>query len=219
MRRVAHRSVVDLVVDEIRRSLLDRVLVPGEPFSIVELSNRLGVSHIPVREALRLMAAEGLVELRPGRSARVPPLTRTDMTQIFHLRALLEADAMARSVPLYDDAHLSAIEEVWESLLVVPPVTAGELFDRHRAFHELLIVRSAAPWDRRLLDMLWRAADRYVALIILEKDLLAAPANLRQLHQPLLEAAKSRSTDQVTAAVHEHCDMTVGLIATLLEAG
>src|ERR1700742_4233447 len=160
MRRVSHSSLVELVVDEIHRSLLEGVLVPGEPFSIVELSDRLGVSHIPVREALRRMEAEGLVELRPGRKARVAPLTQTDMHELFRLRALVEAEVMARAAPFYEDSELDAIEAMWDGLVVLPTASAAEIFDQHSAFHELLVERSIGAWERRTLDMLHRAADR-----------------------------------------------------------
>lgn len=218
IRRVAHVSVVDAVVDEIRRSLLQGALVPGEPFSIVELSDRLGVSHIPVREALRRMEAEGLVELRPGRKARVPPLTVQDLTEIFHLRAVVEADVMARAVLLYDTQQLAAIETMWERLTVVPPADAEDIFDRHRSFHDLLVAQAIGSWERRMLSMLHRAADRYVALLV-ARDAAETSTNLPDLHRGLLKAAKSRSPERAKAAVHEHYWTAMDLISTLLTEG
>jgi DNA-binding GntR family transcriptional regulator len=216
IRPVAARSLVELVLDEIRRSLLEGSLVPGASFSIAELSDRLGVSHIPVREALRRVEAEGLIELRHGRSARVMPMSRDDLTEIFRLRALVEADAMARAVPLYTADDLAAIERAYDALLIRPDEEPEAIFVRHRGFHELLVRPAAGPWDRRLHEMLSRAGDRYVAFLIRERDLTEAPETLRELHRRLLDAATSGSPGQARDAVHEHLETAVGLIAGLL---
>jgi DNA-binding GntR family transcriptional regulator len=216
IRPVAARSLVELVLDEIRRSLLEGSLVPGASFSIAELSDRLGVSHIPVREALRRVEAEGLIELRHGRSARVMPMSREDLTEIFRLRALVEADAMARAVRLYTPDDLAAIQQAYDALLIGPDEQPEEIFIRHRGFHELLVQPAAGAWDRRLHEMLSRAGDRYVAFLIRERDLAEAPETLRGLHRRLLEAATSGCPEQAREAVHEHLETAVDLIAGLL---
>jgi len=91
VRRVVPASVVDQVTAEIRRSILDGSLPPGEPFSIVDLCRRLQVSHIPVREALRRLEGHGVVQLRPGRSAVVAPIDADDLGSIYRLRKQLRA--------------------------------------------------------------------------------------------------------------------------------
>ena len=88
---------------EIRRAVLSGVLPPGRKFSIAELSVQFGVSHIPVREALRRLEAQGLIVLRPGRSAMVSPLDRDELRAIFRLRQLLEPDLAARSCAFLTD--------------------------------------------------------------------------------------------------------------------
>jgi DNA-binding GntR family transcriptional regulator len=216
VRPIAARSLVDLVLDEIRRSLLDGSLVPGASFSIADLSERLGVSHIPVREALRRLEAEGLVELRHGRSARVAPMSRADLGEIFRLRALIESDAVARSVRLYSEADLAAIEEAWAGLLVRPDESPEEVFVRHRELHELLVAPAAGAWDRRVREVLWRAAERYMALLILERDLSEAPTALRESHRALVDAVATRSAPTARRAVREHVEAAVDLIAALL---
>ena len=70
-------SAVDRVTAWIRRSVLNGTLIPGSSFSITDLSEQLGVSAIPVRESLRRLDAQGLIQLRPGRSAIVKPLDVT----------------------------------------------------------------------------------------------------------------------------------------------
>src|SRR5919206_2910505 len=84
-RPVAQKSVVELVIDEVRRSILEGSLPPGAPVSIADLSSRLEVSHIPVREALRRLEGEGLIELRRSRSAVVASMTAEDLDHVFRL--------------------------------------------------------------------------------------------------------------------------------------
>src|SRR3954467_7718148 len=91
-RPVAQKSVVELVIDEVRRAILEGSLAPGAPVSIAELSSRLEDSHIPVREALRRLEGEGLIELRRSRSAVVAALSTDDLEHVFRLRALIEGD-------------------------------------------------------------------------------------------------------------------------------
>ena len=215
-RPVAQRSVVDLVIDEVRRSILDGSLRPGAPVSIAELSARLEVSHIPVREALRRLESEGLIELRRSRSAVVAPLSREDLANVFHLRELLEADVMARAVKLYTDADLEAIEAAWTRLEIDPGDDAESLSARHTAFHNLLLRPAANEWDWRLLDVTWQAGERYMFLILAE-TLAEIPTQFRDVHRDLLDAALRGSQREARKAIKEHLDSGLDLIGPALD--
>src|SRR5271156_2194957 len=89
-------SAVDRVTAEIRRGVLNGALKAGSSFSIADLSTQLGVSHIPVREALRRLETQGIITLRPGRSAIVNPLDRDELRSLYRLRKLIECDLAAR---------------------------------------------------------------------------------------------------------------------------
>jgi DNA-binding GntR family transcriptional regulator len=215
-RPVAQRSVVDLVIDEVRRSILDGSLRPGAPVSIAELSARLEVSHIPVREALRRLESEGLIELRRSRSAVVAPLSRADLANVFYLRELLESDVMARAVRHYTDADLAAIEGAWERLEIDPSDDAESLSGRHTVLHNLLLRPAANEWDWRLLDVTWQAGERYMFLILAE-TLADDPITFRDVHRDLVNAAQARSARQVRRAVHEHLAGGLDLIGPALD--
>ncbi len=215
-RPVAQRSVVDLVIDEVRRSILDGSLRPGAPVSIAELSTRLEVSHIPVREALRRLESEGLIELRRSRSAVVAPLSREDLANVFHLRELLESDAMARAVKIYTDDDLAAIEQAWAHLEILPQDDAESLSARHTALHNLLLRPAANEWDWRLLDVTWQAGERYMFLILAE-TLAETPTQFRDVHRDLVDAAIARSPRAARKAVKEHLDSGLDLIGPALE--
>ena len=209
------QSVVDLVIDEVRHTILDGSLAPGAPVVISELSTRLDVSHIPVREALRRLEGEGLIELRHGRSAVVAPLSAADLAHVFRLRALLEADTVARAVEHYSDEDLDELEQAYRALAIVPGDDADSLSARHNDFHRLLVSPAASEWDWRLLDMLWQAGERYVFLILAEA-LAGPPAVLQDRHTRLLLAARSRSAPHVHDAIKEHLASGVAIIGPRL---
>ena len=92
----ANSSAVDLVTSEIRRAVLTGALPAGEQFSIRDLAAQLGVSHIPIREALRRLESQGLIVLRQARSASVAPLSTGDLAAIYRLRYVDRAAAGRR---------------------------------------------------------------------------------------------------------------------------
>jgi DNA-binding GntR family transcriptional regulator len=81
----------DLAANEIRRAILAGDLVPGERLKQEQLAADLQVSRIPVREALRVLEAEGLIETRPGRGSMVIEVTREDALQVLTVRSALES--------------------------------------------------------------------------------------------------------------------------------
>jgi DNA-binding GntR family transcriptional regulator len=214
-RPVSQRSMVELVIDEVRRSILDGSLPPGSPVSINDLSSRLNVSHIPVREALRRLEGEGLVELRRSRSAVVAPLSLEDLRDVFGLRALLEGEVMSRAAKIYTDADLERLEQAWELLRVQRDDDAESLSARHAAFHRLLVAPAASQWDLRLLDIVWQAHARYMYLIFTgSRDL--GETDLRDAHLDLLQAARLRSPRAARRAVKEHLARGVALVGPAL---
>ena len=155
-------SAVDLVTAEIRRAVLMGDLPPGEQFSIRELARQLGVSHIPIREALRRLEGQGLVVLTQARSAAVAPLSADDLSAVYRLRLRIEPDLAGRSVALADPTWLEGLAESLEESRDERPDRAWQ---GHYDFHERLISPAASPWDLRLLHTLWTAAERYTLLV------------------------------------------------------
>src|SRR5882762_5065197 len=125
MRRISTTTVVDQVTEEIRRSILAGVLSPNQELSLRELADRLGVSTIPVREALRRLEGQGLLVTTPGRSTRVAPLDPADLRGIYRLRLVLEPEIASRSCLLLPDIELERLGEVVESFGVVGTSVVG----------------------------------------------------------------------------------------------
>src|SRR3954453_14626692 len=166
------QSLVDRVTDVVRQSIIDGRLKPGETVSISDLATDLGVSHSPVREALQRLSGQGLVELRPARTAIVAPLAMDDLEEIYRLCKLNEVDAVARACPDLTDDDIAELERQIE-VIGGEPLDSSEFWNAHDAFHLGLMRPVASPRLERLFTQLWEARERYVRL-----DLAEGPSEL-----------------------------------------
>ncbi|MEJ2869760.1 GntR family transcriptional regulator [Actinomycetospora sp. OC33-EN08] len=207
-------SAVDLVLHEIRRSILSGELPPGQPFTVPALTEQLGVSHVPVREALRQLEAQGLIVLSPSRSAIVTPLDPDDLRAIYRLRTTLEPELAALSAPDRTDDEVDALARMVRATFGQVPSEA--FWQPHRDFHAALIEPAASAWDRRTLTPLWDASERYTRLVF---DPVEAPESFARhrahAHDELVDAARSRDPERVRAAVRAHLEDN---LATMLAA-
>ena len=164
IRSVADRnlSAVDLVTVEIRRAVLTGALPPGEQFSIRELARQLGVSHIPIREALRRLEGQGLIVLGQSRSAAVSPLSTDDLAAIYRLRLRIEPELAGRSARTGTPQWVDELGRALEESRHVDPDRAWQ---GHYDFHERLVSPASSSWDIRVLHSLWTAAERYTLLV------------------------------------------------------
>src|ERR1700730_4476273 len=112
VRPVQAPSVVDQVTKEIRRSILAGTLRPGQEFSLREIADDLGVSFIPVREALRRLEGQSPVVPQRGKSACVVPLTHQDLHGIYRLRRQIEPEIASRSCLLLRDEDFERLDDV-----------------------------------------------------------------------------------------------------------
>src|SRR6478736_2795241 len=92
-------SSVELVYRRTRHDIVSGELAPGVPLRLQELAARNGVSMIPVREALRLLEAEGFVDIHRNKGARVAPFSKEDMLDVYRTRLVLESEALRQAVP------------------------------------------------------------------------------------------------------------------------
>jgi DNA-binding GntR family transcriptional regulator len=197
-------STVDRVTADVRRAVLSGALPPGRTFSTAELSAQLGVSHIPVREALRRLDAQGLVVLRPGRKAMISPLNRDELRAIFRLRQLIEPDLAARSVSRLRADDLAQAQRLLNDY-IHGSQDIDELWESHHELHLALLRPAASDWDLRILSQLWHASDRYTRVVFDPYAVSALDRTVREnAHRALLAAARSGSPAEIRRAVTEH---------------
>ncbi|MEU8798355.1 GntR family transcriptional regulator [Spirillospora sp. NPDC048819] len=146
---------VDRVHTRLRADILDGVHPPGARLGEAELADATGSSRTPVREALRKLEAEGLVEILPHRGARVPDWTPDDLEEIYDLRMLLEGAAARRAATRIEPGDADRMAELCDLIERAAEPGAGQDLDRvaelNAEFHG--IVRAAAA-SGRLVSML-----------------------------------------------------------------
>ncbi|UYP18471.1 GntR family transcriptional regulator [Rhodococcus sp. Z13] len=134
-----HRSLRDETVDELRRLILDGELAPGERLSELSMSERLGVSRLPVREAFRRLEAEGLVESLPRRGVRVVELDQHELDTVREMRVALELIAVRRTIVKADPQVRATLRTILEKGNEATEAGDRETLDAlNDEFHEVL---------------------------------------------------------------------------------
>ena len=108
----ANVSAAEQVAADLRRRILAGEILPGERIRQEEVAERFGVSRLPVREALRMLEAEGLTELETKKSARVPLLDMHQVALMYQMREKLEPLALTESIPNLTDAQIDRLDEL-----------------------------------------------------------------------------------------------------------
>jgi DNA-binding GntR family transcriptional regulator len=186
-------------------------LPPGEPATIRDLSAHLGVSHIPVREALRGLEAKGLVTFQRGKGMQVTPVSVQDLHDIFQLRTAVEAAIAARTDTPLSAERLDEAERQFDRLRW--SLSSDDAFAvtlAHRAFHFALLPE-ATDWDRHVLDQLWTASERYLQIFVTDSE--AARRSTIERHAELLQDARTLSPPQLQASIVRHITESLGPIS------
>lgn len=204
VRPIESRSLSEQVTNEIRRSILAGGLPPGRSLSLRKLAEQLDVSFIPVRDALRVLEAEGLVVNPPGRSATVAPLDLEEFHAIYRVRRLIEPDLARRAVPLLEDAELDQLHQAAAEFGGAER-SMDDIYGDHRAFHLALVAPAASAWDIRILMMSERATERYVRIGfgLLDPD-PGEHDRRREAHQLLIDEFRKRDPEIAARALDEH---------------
>lgn len=109
---VEHRTVEEVVTAKMRNAIITGTLKPGERLAYRDLANRFGVSVTPVRIAIRELANEGIVQLRPHSGARVSPLSTDELEEIFALRAGIEGWLALHGAPRLSDEQIDEMRRI-----------------------------------------------------------------------------------------------------------
>jgi DNA-binding GntR family transcriptional regulator len=195
---------IDEVYDRIRNAILDGELAAGTVMSQVALAEELGISRTPLREALRMLQSEGLIEADHNRRVRVAPMTADDLEQLCVMRVTLEAEAMRLSTPLMTIEDLAGLAGY---IAQMAHYAQAQDYRRwvvpHRAFHRGLTVH-AGPRVNALLGQLFDHAERYRRLHIGFGPSAWATAG----HQEILDACTAGDRDQAAALLAGHLART-----------
>lgn len=157
---------VDHVYRQLREAVVNGEFPPGMPLRPERLSRRYDVSLIPIREALRKLEVERLVEATPNKGVRVASISVEDVSDVYATRVVLELEALRRAWPSIDDAFIAQLradrEQMVDATHAADHARAHEL---HRRIHFALYERSGSPWLLHLIEILWSHTERYRRMV------------------------------------------------------
>jgi DNA-binding GntR family transcriptional regulator len=199
VRRLKRQPVADLAVAELRAAILTGVLPPGHRITSEELARQLGVSRMPVRQALSILEREGLVKSDKWRGTVVTPLDSALILDIYDLRGILErAVAAALAGKAFDSA---AVRGIISSGRKVPAGDVGRSLELDLNFHTALY----DAFDNRVLSEvmvgLWGHVRRVMHAAVSSE---AYRAELWDEHEAIVDAIDARDADRAAALAGEH---------------
>jgi DNA-binding GntR family transcriptional regulator len=153
-----HTQLHHQVADRIRAAILEGEIQPGEWLRQEQLAQEYGVSQMPVREALKELAAEGLVEHLPYRGARVIAFSAEDVADLYAHRSFLEGRAARAAASRITPAELAELKRLQAQMKEnLAPEYLAEYRQLNRHFHQLIFSASRRAYLGRTLNQMWAA--------------------------------------------------------------
>jgi len=198
-------NLSETVKDILKNKIINNELRQGERIDLVSLSNELGVSGTPVREALHKLEREGLLKNIPNRGFFVTEIKEEDVREIFQLREALEVLAIRLSTPLFTKKDIDTMETLMKKSKVALKNNNRQIFiNCDRVMHSLIIQRSG---NKKLSDILENLSDFVHALRIRKISGLKGGERVHlaiQEHEALLEAIKEKDIEKASVAMSRH---------------
>ncbi|HET7028193.1 MAG TPA: GntR family transcriptional regulator [Candidatus Limnocylindrales bacterium] len=211
----APRKLALDATDALREQILAGGLRRGTHLVEAKLAARLGVSRGTIREAFRMLAAEGLVEEAPRRGAFVVTLRGTDVREIYDVRAAIEGRAAALIAGRRDEAALSGLTDAIERIRVASASgDSREVRLMDLAFHEQLCALSG---NARLHDIFVRYVPALQTLLGFDVLRYESLADIADEHRALVEAIRSGQPAAAAAAIERHCEEARDKVAEAID--
>jgi DNA-binding GntR family transcriptional regulator len=200
--RLVHNSLHDEVAAQLRERIFSGELMPGMFLDEIQLAEQMKISRTPLREALKVLTAEGLVRHEPRRGCFVNEVTEQDLDEIFPVIALLEGRCAFEAAQHATDGDLAALEDLHDKLSRHAKARRiNEYYATNFAIHEAIIALAGNRWLAGVIGDL----RKIVKLARLQQ--LHAPGRLEQSlseHLAVFAALKARDPEGAEAAMRTH---------------
>ena len=198
------RALYEEVAELLRQRIFQRALEPGSWIDEMKLAEEYGISRTPLREALKVLAAEGLVTMKVRRGAYVTEVSEKDLTDVYHLLSLLESDAagvVAQRATDVELRELQALQEELEAAAAPGKVDRAHFFAVNERFHMRLLAIADNRWrDQMVADL------RKVMKLNRHNSLLKAGRIDESLmeHRAIMAALLARDGEAAIARMQDH---------------
>jgi DNA-binding GntR family transcriptional regulator len=217
---VGRVTVQDAVYVKLREALLLGRFDPGQVLTIASLSQSFDTSHMPVREALRRLAAENALEVARNGSARVPPVSISRLDDLCRARASIEGLATELAAQLVSAEEIDGLEDVVEAHELC--AQNGEVFEMlslNREFHYRIYQASRSEVLIQLIDTLWlrygpymRMLSAYVAPRMATEDFHSYTVHHRRIVSAIRQRDAGRAREEMVADIRDTQDLLRRLI-------
>lgn len=199
------RTLADLALAELRTAIIEGDLPPGSPVRLQEQVDRLSMSSVPIREALRFLERSGLVDRTPHRGAQVAEMSARDLNETYTIRSELETMAVRAAAAHMTEQDRDRLLELMDRYAEAS--RSGDPAARaiHGDFHMALYRLSHSKWLLRLLPMLWDNSERYRRLAL---PLRGTTEQRIDEHRAIVDACFAGDPDGAEEALRSHLSNT-----------
>ncbi|MBV9227742.1 MAG: GntR family transcriptional regulator [Chloroflexi bacterium] len=207
-----HQGTPEMVANILREAILRGIFQGGQQLRQEEIAAQLGVSRIPVREALRQLEQEGLVVYRLNRGAIVSELSAAEVQEIYEMRSALESTALRIALPHLTTSDFQRAATILDITDRETDVSRwGEL---NREFHTILYTPAQRPRLLSVISALHRNVDRYLRM---EMVVLHYKERSQQEHRRILEACQQRDAAAAITLLTQHIEAAGELLVAYLK--
>ena len=206
------QPVAVAIANALREAILKGLLKGGEPLRQDALGKHFGVSQVTVREGLRLLSEEGLVQLVPRKGAVVYALSADEAAEITKLRMLLESELIEAAIPRLSEADYSKAQQIIEA---IDRADGEALLSLNVEFHKMLYAKAARPRTEAIVERLRLTLEPYLRLLWKQTGYRAIS---QRDHRKLLDLCKKRRTTDARHLLERHIGRTGKQIDALLRS-
>jgi DNA-binding GntR family transcriptional regulator len=197
---LAPRALYEEVAELLRQSIFERRLEPGSWIDEVKLAQEYGISRTPLREALKVLAAEGLVTMKVRRGAYVTEVSEQDLAEVYHLLSLLESDAAGVVAQKATDEQVKELQQIQKELEAAQG-NREKFFAINERFHMRLLEIAGNRWRDQLV------ADLRKVMKLNRHNSLQKSGRVREAmleHRSIMEAIVRRDARAAVKRTQEH---------------
>jgi DNA-binding GntR family transcriptional regulator len=197
---LAPRALYEEVAERLRQRIFRRELEPGSWIDELKIADELGISRTPLREALKVLAAEGLVTMKVRRGAYVTEVSEKDLIDVYHLLSLLEADAVAVVAQSGNEAALAELQALHDELEGATQ-DRDRFFEINERFHLRLLELADNRWRQQMVSDL-----RKVMKLNRHHSLFKAGRIEESLaeHRAVMQAIRARQPEAAAQRMRDH---------------
>ncbi|MFT3816899.1 MAG: GntR family transcriptional regulator [Rubrivivax sp.] len=199
-RQLSPRALYQDVAERLRQQIFARQLEPGSWIDELKLCAEYGISRTPLREALKVLAVEGLVTMKVRRGAYVTEMSRDDVAQVYHLLGLLESDAAGEVAARASDAQHAELRALHERL-EKQVRQRDAFFATNEQFHLALLQAAGNRWRMQIVTDLRKVMKLNRHHSLFKKGRLAD--SLAE-HRALMQAIEARDAARATQIMKAH---------------